>query len=694
MATLGIDKDFLRDFAALEPPVQKRVQEVFGKFSAATHAGVHLEKVNNARDPRLQTIRIDQFWRGVVLAPESGDGYTLLKVLPHDDAYTWIQRRRVSVNTATGRIELRDVTAIQETLPELNKMADRVGQRLFSHVSDADLVRLGVDTETLAFARALTDLIQLEVSQTFLPQHQFDVLIGLALGMSPEDVWSQVGAGADQASYDTEDIMAAVSRSPERVVLVEGPDELMRVFADPFALWRIYLHPEQRRVAYGSFRGSARVAGAPGTGKTVVAIHRAAHLASAGGRVLLTTFTSTLSSSLEENLKFLTSDEGVLERVDVRHVDQIAYQVVAQEHGRLAILRPTEEKPIWKQIISELQLPFTETFLASEWRDVVLGRLVTDLDGYLAVDRSGRGRGLGPLQKTQIWQAIDKFTSELASSQLWTYDSICVEATRILAASASKPYDHVVVDEAQDLHPVRWRLLRAAVPDGPNDLFIAGDTHQRIYGATVSLRSLGIQVTGRSSRLTINYRTTAEILGWSLGLLAGQRIDDMDEGLETLSGCRSDVHGSPPTMTGFATKPREMDELVGRVRTWLDSSVAPAEIGVAARSNALVDEAVAALKRAGVAAGSLAKALADDFVRVGTMHRMKGLEFRCVAVLGASEHQVPMASAITPAAEDKAMHDADLQRERCLIFVACTRAREDLYVSWHGHPSPFLTPLL
>jgi hypothetical protein len=252
VATLGIHQDFLRDFAALEPPVQKRVREVFGKFSEATHAGVHLEKVNKARDPRLQTIRIDQFWRGVVLAPDSGDGYALLKVLPHDDAYAWIQRRRVSVNAATGRIEVRDVAAIQETLPQLSKMADRGGQRLFTHVSDADLARLGVDNETLAFARALTDLIQLEVSQTFLPQHQFDVLIGLALGMSPEEVWTQVGAGAEQEAYDTEDLVAAVSRSPERVVLVEGPEELMRVFAEPFALWRIYLHPVQRRVAYGS----------------------------------------------------------------------------------------------------------------------------------------------------------------------------------------------------------------------------------------------------------------------------------------------------------------------------------------------------------------------------------------------------------------------------------------------------------
>ncbi|GAA2071515.1 3'-5' exonuclease [Actinomadura alba] len=368
--------------------------------------------------------------------------------------------------------------------------------------------------------------------------------------------------------------------------------------------------------------------------------------------------------------------------------------MVSQKHGRLAILQSAEEKSIWKRIISRLELSFTETFLATEWRDVVLGQAVADADGYLAAKRPGRGRALGHLQKAQVWQAIDEFTSELASRKLWTYDSICVEAARILAESPSKPYGHVVVDEAQDLHPVRWRLLRAAVSEGPDDLFIAGDTHQRIYGATVSLRSLGIRVAGRSSRLTINYRTTAEILGWSLGLLAGQRVDDMDEGLESLSGCRSDVHGSPPRTAAYATKAREMDELAARVRTWLDSGVAPAEVGVAARSNTLVDDAVTALRRVGIAAGSLAQVLPGDAVRVGTMHRMKGLEFRCVAVIGAGEHQMPMAGAVTPVEEDKSLHAADLQRERCLIFVACTRAREDLHVSWHGNPSPYLTPLL
>ncbi|MGW2199988.1 UvrD-helicase domain-containing protein, partial [Streptosporangium sp. NPDC001682] len=489
---------------------------------------------------------------------------------------------------------------------------------------------------------------------------------------------------------------AAVERTPEQVVLVDGPDELMEVFRHPFALWKVYLHPAQHRVAYAAFGGPARVTGGPGTGKTVVALHRACHLAHQGaGPVLVTTFTSTLSASLEAGVRLLTDSPEVRDRIDVRHVDQLSYQVFAERHGRVAILRDKEEKDIWRRIVKQLDAPFTETFLAEEWRHVVLAQQVTSAAEYLKAKREGRGRGLGSRQKAQVWQAVWEFEEELRRRRVWTYETICVEATRLLRERPERPYRHIVVDEAQDLHPVQWRLLRAAVSEGPDDLFIAGDTHQRIYQSRVSLRELGIGVTGRSTRLTINYRTTAEILAWSLGMLRGERIDDMDGGLDAgldmVAGYRSQVHGRPPELRGFRTQKDELDALAGKVGEWLDAGVAPGEIGIAARSNMLSDSAITVLERAGIPARSLAKAPdAEDAVRSGTMHRMKGLEFRCVAIIGLSEHQVPSSSAVTSVQEDPLTHAQDLQRERCLVFVACTRAREQLHLSWHGTASPFL----
>lgn len=695
MARLGIDRDFLWEFGKLERVVQEKVHAAFAKFEQATHAGMHLEKINNVRDPRLRSIRIDQSWRGVVLAPESGDSYTLLKVLPHDDAYDWACRRRVTVNRATGVIEVRDVAALEEQLPQLADQAATSDCRLFDDVNDSDLGRLGVDEQVLPFARALTDLDQLEAARGILPEPQYDALLGLALGMTPEQVWAEVaGVGAERVEYDPDDVAAAVERSAERVVLVSGPDELMEVFSYPFALWRVYLHPAQHRMAYGSFGGPARVTGGPGTGKTVAALHRAKHLARsspADRSVLVTTFTKTLAGSLDDGLGLLIDDEDLLRRLDVRHVDQVAYRVVSAEHGRLAVLPAEEETARWKRLISRRGLDCSDTFLGQEWRQVVLAQAIMTRDGYLAASRSGRGRRLGARQREQVWDALAAFGDELRNGGWWTYETICVEAARLLTERDSKPYRHIVVDEAQDLSPWQWRLLRAAVAPGADDLFIAGDTHQRIYNHRVSLRQVGIDVAGRSERLKINYRTTAEILGWSLGVLRGERIDDMNEELETLAGCRSEVHGNAPVLQGAPTRSAEMEHLVATVRGWLEDGVEPDQIGVAARSGQLVGDAVAALSSAGVPAMSLAKRAArDGEVSVATMHRMKGLEFRCVAVVGVGEHHVPPSSAVTPATEDQVSHDLDVQRERCLLFVACTRAREQLTVSWHGNPSRLL----
>jgi len=590
---------------------------------------------------------------------------------------------------------VRDVAAIEERLPQLTEDAKTSASRLLDGVGDADLGRLGIDGQVLPFARVLTDLDQLESARGILPEPQYDVLVGLAIGMTPEQVWEEMaGAGTMAVEYDTSDVTAAVVRSPRRVVLVSGPDELMEVFSYPFALWRIYLHPTQHRLAHGSFRGPARVTGGPGTGKTVVALHRAQHLAGsapADRSVLVTTFTKTLAGSLEDSLRMLIDDEALLRRVDVRHIDQIAHQVTASRHGRLQVLSDSEKRDRWRLLITTFNLSYTEAFLDQEWLHVVLAQGITAREEYLTAARSGRGRPLGTRAREELWPALTAFEAELRSEGRWTHETICMEAARLLELAEAKPYRHIIVDEAQDLSPWQWRMLRAAVPSGHDDLFLVGDTHQRIYHHRVSLKQVGIDIAGRSERLKINYRTTVEILGWSLGLLRGEHIDDMNEDLETLAGCRSEVHGAPPVLRGANTRSAEMEHLASVVLSWLDGGVQPAQVGVAARSGVLVDEAVNALAGAGIAAVSLGKRTArDGEVAVATMHRMKGLEFRCVAVVGVGQHQMPAPAAVTSATDDQRSHDLDIQRERCLLFVACTRARENLLVSWHGTPSPLL----
>ncbi len=695
MPTLAIDKGFLADLGRLEKPVFKRVTEVFDEFDSATHTGLHLEKIANARNPRFRSIRIDQAWRGIVLAPNSGDVYTLLKVLHHDDAYAWAQRSNVSVNAATGGIEIRDEAELDRQIPEMQKSAAGGGSPLLAAVSDGELTKLGIDDKVLSFARTVTDPTQLEAAKAFLPETQWDVLCGLAAGYTPEEVWAELGAAILEEPVDTEDLDAAILRSRDRVVLVDGPEELMDVFAYPFATWRVYLHPSQRAVVDAAYKGPARVTGGPGTGKTVVALHRAHALAQRGdGKVLVTTFTSTLSDTLRLGLDMLIDDDAVDARIDVSHVDKLAHRFFRHEHGAPHMLGSEDEKALWSGLIRELGLNFTPVFLSEEWRQVVLARRISTADEYLAAKRTGRGRALGAAQRAQVWQAIWEFEQTLTQQGMWTHESIRREATRILEGTTEKPFRHIIIDEAQDLSPDQWRLLRAAVPAEPDDIFIAGDTHQRIYDNRVSLREVGINIAGRSSRLNINYRTTAEILGWSLGLLRGQPIDDMEGGLDSIAGCKSFVHGQPPTLEGCSSSEAEAKLIAKTVKEWSENGIDLAEIGIAVRAKWSTSKIEQALKLASLRSVDLAKADEDDdAVRVGTMHRMKGLEFRCVVVAGVSAKLVPAVNAVTPIEDDKQTHQQDLERERCLLFVACTRAREELLVTWHGEPSPFLAAL-
>lgn len=568
---------------------------------------------------------------------------------------------------------------------------------------------LGVDEEILPIIRLIPDEDHLEALHKVLPEQQYDVLLGLATGMKPEAIdrelvqaYARTAAQAPAADGGDE-LGTAMARSRGRVALVSGPVELQGILERPFDAWRVFLHPSQYRVAYHeSYAGPARVTGGPGTGKTVVALHRAYHLArrlpadAPDGCVLLTTYTKDLAAELERCLGLLVKEEDVRARIRVVNVDALANETVRAERGGAPLKLVFDQKEItarWARIARRLGIDFADVFLDQEWRQIILAQSLTAPEEYLKAPRTGRGTALPPLKRLQVWRAVSVFEEQLRQAGEWTFLQVCAEAARILDDREERPYRHVVVDEAQDLHPAQWRFLRALVPPGPDDLFLAGDTYQRIYGNRVSLRSLGIQVVGRSHRLRINYRATQEILAWSSSLLTGEEPDDMDGGDETLAGYRSTMHGERPTTSGHATKPEEIEALVARVRDWAGSGVEAEDIGIAVRFIQLGRDIAQALERVGVAACVLGGGRGGPGVRIGTMHRMKGLEFRCVAVAGVSDGTVPMKSAVTSVEVDAQQHQEDMNSELSLLFVACTRAREALRVSWHGAPSPFLAPV-
>ncbi|MGQ0837146.1 UvrD-helicase domain-containing protein [Actinokineospora sp.] len=699
MPRLSIAKDFLPGYTKLEKSVQKAVLDALGKFAEHTHAGLHLEKLRNPKDSRIRTIRITEFWRGVVLAQGNGEDYLLVTVLPHDKANAYAVSRKFSVNMAIGVLEVRDQDALDSFGPALRQVADATETRLFDAVNDTDLIRLGIDREVLPLVRLLTAENHLTALATLLPEPQYNALLALAMGMTPEEAWQEISAyladAEAPAEIDPDDLATAIERTPDRYATVSGPDELAEILAHPFAAWRTFLHPRQRRVAYrASHRGPVLVSGGAGTGKTVAALHRAAFLAQrlpvgTGAGILLTTFTRNLADALADQLRVLVADDAVRARIEVVNVDRLAYQVVSTATGtNPEIVAASRYTGLWQSASASVGGTLTPSFLQREWEQVILAQALPDRDAYLACERKGRGRPINAVTRGQAWTAISAVLDNLRQSGQRTHLQVANDAADILAEGARARYRHVLVDEGQDLHPAQWRLLRRAVASGPDDLFVVSDPHQRIYDNRVSLAALGIEVRGRSSRLTVSYRTTQEILAWSVRMLGGKPAEGLDDTADALDGYRSPMHGGRPVIRGFPDWATELAAIVEQVRTWLAAGVEAHAIGVTARTSTRVKDIRAALDAAAIANATRSNA---DAVQVGTMHGMKGMEFRCVAVAGIDAGSVPATAAITPRAEDPTAYEQDTQRERCLLFVACTRARDALHVSYSGAPSHFLT---
>lgn len=693
MARLILGRDFLPAYGQLPKDTQKKVTKLLESFEHHTGSGTNLEKPNAIADPRARTVRVDQFWRGVVAALGGReDEYVLVDVMPHDDAYAWCERNTFEVNPATGALEIKDVKALEDFSagqPE----PEPADQPLLANIPDKSFTQLGISEQIIPLIRTIDSEVELESLAALLPERQADALLGLAAGLAPETIYAELVADEPPEEVNTDDLATAAGRAASggMFYVVQDAANLQDVLNKPFELWRLFLHPSQRRLAYKkTFNGPVKVTGGAGTGKTVVAMHRAKYLAeraSSDDRVLLTTFTKNLSASLEAAFEKLAPD--IAERVEIANVDSVAHQIVREAEGRAPRLEQRVDAH-WKAAASEagvLDLP--PEFLSAEYEHVILGQDLRDRQDYFKAHRAGQGVPLDRRARARVWSAVEAFEERLRRAGTRTFLQLARDAADQLG-SQGPMFRHVIVDEAQDLHSQQWRMLRALAPEAPNDLFLVGDSHQRIYDRHVTLRSLGIHVVGRSHRLRLNYRTTDEILRWSLALLKGQSFDDLDAGSDTLAGYRSTFHGPPPATAAYQHRHEECADLAQGVKRWLTEGLLPEDVGVAARTNRVADEVAKHLASHGLDVTELGRDTQGAGVRVGTMHRMKGLEFRAVAVVGVEEGTVPLPYAVCDETLDQAQHDRDMLRERSLLYVASTRARDLLRVSWTGRPSPLL----
>ncbi|MEV0591562.1 UvrD-helicase domain-containing protein [Nonomuraea cavernae] len=604
MPRLAIGPEFPRELSALAQPVRRDAVVALRRFLLNVTGGPHPERVRGARDARIATLRLAEGHRGVVARDR--DVYWLLTVLPDPDAWSYARRHRYGINPVIGVVEEWDAEALERVEPALRRSAGT--SRLFDPICDGDLLALGIDVRALRLVRLISTEADVEALEPLLPPTQHAPLAVLARGGSLSDAWRELDGhrpyDGDPGPIDGDDFHAALRRSPDRAVFVTDKLELERVLESP--AWCTFLYPPQHRLARAArYDNPVLVIGGAGTGKTLLALHRAAYLARHGkGPVLLVTYSQSLGEELSARLDRLLGDEVLRKRVEVDNAERLAMRIVGHAEGRRPVLVGPGARTL------------------AELTDEAL-RLLSRATGDLLDD---------------------------------------VEPGR-------KPYRHIIVDEAQDISPAQWRLLRAAVPHAHDDLFIVGDPHQRITDTRVALGAVGIPAALHS--LWISRRLPQELLSFGVRLRGGGLAGGLVKGVSGLYGFRATRNGEHPLIRVYDSAEAELAGLATTIASWLEEGVPAGQIAVGARTPQLVRAA--------------RRALADADVRVSTFQNLKGLEFERVALIGVAEGIVPETPPDDPGARARL-----LQRERGMLYVACTRARSMLYISHSGRGSPFL----
>ena len=706
---MAMSSDFLDAFARLPSSQQRSVRTLITRFNAdSTASGLNYERIQGARDAKLRSLRIDRGYRAIISKPERGNVHILLWADKHDDAYTWAKRHRCDINPETGAIQVYepesatfddsatpvDADSAGAGVPVRRDELSEDGDSAFRDLRDRQLTRLGVPTAMLAEVRGVRDDTGLDAMQARLPVEAYDALYLYLAGETYEQLVADREA---PEQVDTDDFASALDRAESRARFFVAEDDLAleAMLNAPLEHWRVFLHPTQRRLVERHWNGPVRVLGGAGTGKTVAAMHRARWLARnlSDGRILFTTFARNLATDIENNLRSICSPEE-MSRIDVTNLDR---WVVRFLRGRRYEFRVEfgRNREAWQQALdlkpSELDL--SDSFYEDEWEQVIQAQGVVSEQEYRHVSRFGRGTRLGRGARVRVWPVFEEYRAQLAERGLKEVDDAYRDATALLRDDGSgSGYAAVVVDEAQDMGAQAFSLIRSIASEGRDDLFIAGDGHQRIYGRNrVVMGRCGIDIRGRSRKLRLNYRTTEETRRWATHLLAGRDIDDLDGGSDDNKGIRSLTRGPEPVLERFDSREEQSEFLVRYLSALQSSGEALRGVCIVARTTGERDAIKRHLNAQDVEVELIERDTADDGaqagVRLATMHRVKGLEFDRVVMASMNEGLVPLSVAIESSSDDTARESAETE-ERSLVYVAATRAKKELLVLSYGARSP------
>jgi superfamily I DNA/RNA helicase len=653
--------------------------------------GMQFHKLEKARDRSFWSVRVSGDLRLIVHRSE--ESLLLCYVGHHDAAYQWAENRRLDRHPTTGAAQLVE---LRETVKEIEipryvearplPSAPVAKPTLFGGISEDELLGYGVPEDWIADVRSATEDTLFDITP-HLPGEAAEALLELATGGTPK---LPVHAALDADPFTHPD-------AQRRFRIITNAEELERALEYPWEKWTVFLHPAQRQIVERETNGPTRVAGSAGTGKTIVALHRAVYLARKhpDSRVLLTTFSEALANALRTRLHRLIGNEPkIAERLEVHSMSGIGRRLYEANFGAPRLVPEEEVRDFLSQAAAEAPAQkFSSWFLWTEWSQVVDAWQLDSWEAYRDVERLGRKTRLAETQRAVLWSIFAKVRERLNREGLLTEPAMLATLARKLEGAHHPPFEFAVIDEAQDLGVPELRLLAALGGDRAEGLFFAGDLGQRIFQTPFSWLSLDVDIRGRSHTLGINYRTSHQIRLQADRLLPAE-LADVDGNAEERRGTVSVFNGPEPVVRTFESSATE----TAAIAEWLvargEEGYVPQEIGIFVRSEAEISRARAAVQAAG-----LKVSLLDDqsggvsgAVAVGTMHLAKGLEYRAVVVAACDDEILPLQSRIENVADDADLEDV-YDTERHLLYVACTRARDQLLVTGVAPASEFLADL-
>ncbi len=680
---------FTDSLTKLTADEQKAVKTTaFDLQTNPANPGLKFHRLDRAKDKDFWSVRAGRDIRLIV--HRRSEDVVLCYAGHHDPAYAWAERRRMTTHPTTGAAQLIEIReTVQEIVvpvhvPEEAPAPPPPPPALFADRSDEELLGYGVPAERLADVRAATEESLLVLADD-LPAEAAEALLELATGGTPPT--RRLSPDGDPFEHPD---------AQRRFRVMHDLEELERALDYPWDRWMVFLHPTQREIVEGHFSGPARVSGSAGTGKTIVALHRAVFLASEpDSRVLLTTYSDALADALRARLDLLVHNRPrVAERLEVRSITEVGRALYRARLGEPRIASDSAIAEFLRDASSEVtDHAFSDRFLAVEWEQVVDAWQLGTWEEYRDVRRLGRRTRLAESQRAVLWEIFERVRARLARDGLLTEPELQARLAKTIAAEDGGGFSHVVVDEAQDMGVAHLRLLAALGGDRPDGLFFAGDLGQRIFAQPFSWRSLGVDIRGRSRTLRVNYRTSHQIRT-SADRLLNPEQSDADGNVESRAGTISVFNGPSPDIQVFDDADTEISAVAG----WLDARIAedfsPGELGIFVRSANEIGRAQRALAAAGMKGVLLDEGgrMTKGRVSVSTMHLAKGLEFRGVAVMACDDEVIPSQARI-----DAIVDVADLEdvysTERHLLYVACTRARDHLVVTGVRPASEFLDDL-